>query len=152
MRSLYTPNSEGSANVADNERKGRRKSNSRKVTVRQFKDHINTDTTWLNIATVSCETLGNLLEKQRQCIAKLDTLDAEQSKLAAKMSLPNLPRSTWQQLSVELGELEKRRNVVTTELREVTKYASSVEAAMKQNLELWCVEERKVTSCIEKSR
>ena len=144
--------SEGSAKASDNEPKGRRKPNPRRVTTRQFKDHINTDATWLNAATVQCEALCRLLAEQGQHIATLNALDTKQCQIAAKMSADHLPRSTRLQLGRELGKLEERRSKATSELRQATKSASREGATMKQDLELWCVKEKKVTDRIEKSR
>jgi hypothetical protein len=107
---------------------------------------------WWDATTARCKALRKFLAEQRQHIATLDALDTEQCQIVAEMSADRLPRSTRLQLSRELGDLEERRSKATAELRRATKSASSEGAVMKQDLEQWCVKEKKVTECIERSR
>ncbi|KAE8442135.1 hypothetical protein EG329_003786 [Mollisiaceae sp. DMI_Dod_QoI] len=144
---------EGSVKASDDEAKGRRRSPTRtRVTAHEFKDHLNTEATWLNTASTRCKALRKFLTEQRQHIATLDALDTEQCQIVAELSADRLPRSTRLQLIRELGDLEERRSKAAAGLRQATKSASSEGAAMKQDLEQWDVTEKKVTERIERSR
>jgi hypothetical protein len=68
------------------------------------------------------------------------------------MSVNHLPQSTRLQICGDLRKLKERRSEATAGLRQVTNSASSVGAALTQDLELWGVKEEKVTARIEKSR
>lgn len=147
------PNSpDDSGKASDDEPKGRRKSNTRRVTTRESKGHFDAEVMWWDTATARCKALRKFLAEQSQLIATLDTLDTEQCQIVAEMSADRLPRSTRLQLSRELGELEERRSKATAELREATKSATGEGAAMKQDLEQWCTKDKKITERIERSR
>ncbi|KAF8846413.1 hypothetical protein BDZ45DRAFT_700011 [Acephala macrosclerotiorum] len=145
--------SKGSGKARDDGSKGRRKSNTRtKLTTREFKDHIDTEATWLSAASTRCNVLRKLFKNQKECIAALDDLEAEHCQIVAKLSADCLPRHARLQLTAELEDVEERRGDVTIELRRAMNLICREGAAMKQGLEQWSVTEQKVTERIERSR
>jgi hypothetical protein len=143
---------EESVKASDDEPKGRRKSNTRRVTTRESKGHFDAEVMCWDAATARCKALRKFLAEQRQLITILDALDTEQCQIVSEMSADRLPRSTRLQLSRELGELEERRIKATAELRQATKSATGEGAAMKQDLGQWFAKDKKITERIERSR
>lgn len=143
---------QGSGKSSDDEPKGRRKPNKRRVTSRELGDHIDNELMWWDATAARCTTLRKYLEEQRQHITTLDSLDTELSEIVVKLSTDHLSKGKRLQLGRELGALEERRSMTTAKLRQATKSAGSEGVAMEQDLEQWRVMEKKVTNRIEMSR